>query len=296
VLRLQDYDKTTLKGPMNILKTVFVILGLFVTAYSLTVDFAPIQVGNVWVYEESFRNEVWYTSPEYKITKTIQITKTESRNDTTYFTAFIRDSGIVLPYYNDSNRIDVHYAIQGFKTKDTVKTSKANDSIVVSEKGIENFNIGEFFPLPVRDTASPLPYESFYVWENLIIDRYDASRASPSFSNIDHFIILQNVGLLERSHDVTFNFSEPIGGTTTISLISFNGKPAPNINLTSVNHFPQNKRMNSNQTAFRQFLCINQGNHIGPNNVRAVFDVRGRAVSPSGLTNRHLNNGIYLSY
>lgn len=41
---------------MSFLKTVFVMLGLFIPAYSLTVDFAPLQVGNVWVYEESFRN------------------------------------------------------------------------------------------------------------------------------------------------------------------------------------------------------------------------------------------------
>jgi hypothetical protein len=184
---------------MNILKTVFVLLGLLVPAYSLTVDFAPIQVGNVWVYEKSYQNAVWYTNPEYKITKTIQITKTESRNDTIYFSAYVRDSGIVNPRSSDSVRIDVHYTVQGFKTKDSVITSNANDSIVVLEKGYQIFNIGDFFPFPVRDTASPLPYEQFYAWENLIIDRYAVNRGSPAFADIDSFILLQNVGLLERT-------------------------------------------------------------------------------------------------
>jgi hypothetical protein len=262
------------------------------------VDFAPIQVGNVWVYEKSYKNAVWYTSPEYKITKTIQITTTAIRNDTTYFSAYVRDSGIVNPYYPDSNRIDVKYTVQGFKTKDTVITSKANDSIVVSENGIENFDIGDLFPFPVRDTAgrdSVFMSEKFYSRGDLIIDSYGYSRAGGGFADIDSFLLLQNTGLLARTTiSIIYSGGDGMGGTTTISLISFNGKPAPDINLSSANHFPQNKRKNSNQIAFRQLLWINQGNHIGPQNVRAVFDVRGRAVSASGLTNRHLNNGIYL--
>jgi hypothetical protein len=280
---------------MSTVKTAFAMLGLFAPVYSLTVDFAPIQVGNVWVYEESYQNQVWYTSREYKITKTIQITTTESRNDTTYFSAFVRDSGLVDTVPKVSKRIDVHYTIQGFKIKDTVITSKANDSIVVSENGIENFNLGDFFPFPVRDTASYLPDERFYTWKSLIVDEYNINHTTFTTSNIDHFILVQNMGLQERSHTVSTTFSgDVVGGTTYIALINFNGKPRPDIYFSSVNHFPQNKPRNGNQPAFRQLLWIKQGNHIGPNNVRAVFDVRGRAVSASGLINRHLNNGIYL--
>jgi hypothetical protein len=261
------------------------------------VDFAPVQVGNVWVYEKSYKNAVWYTIPEYNLTKTIQITTRESRNDTTYFSASVRDSGIVVPYYPDSNRIDVKYTVQGFKTKDTVITSKANDSIVVSEKGIENFDIGNLFPFPVRDTAgrdSVFMSEKFYSRGGLIIDTYGYFAASGGGAYIDSFLLLQNTGLLARTTtSIFYSGGDAHGGTTTIRLISFNGKPAPDINLSSVNYFPQNKRRNGNQTAFSQLLWINQGIRIMPQNVRAVFDVRGRAVSPSGLTNRHLNSGIY---
>jgi hypothetical protein len=281
---------------MSTVKTAFAILGLLIPAYSLTVDFAPIQVGNVWVYEKSYKNAVWYTNREYKITKTIQITTTNFRNDTTYFSAYVRDSGYVdsVPYVS-KRIIDVHYTVQGFKTKDSVITSKANDSIVVSENGIENFNLGDFFPFPVRDTASNLPDERFYTWESLIVDEYNINHTTFTSSNIDHFILVQNMGLQERAHTVSTTYSgDVVGGTTTIRLISFNGKPAPDINGSSVAYFPQNKRRNSNQIAFRQLLLINQGNHIRPQNVRAVFDVRGRAVSAAGLTNCHLNNGIYL--
>jgi hypothetical protein len=278
---------------MNILKTVFVILGLFGMAYSLTVDFAPIQVGNVWVYEESFRNIGYSIGPDYSITQTIQITTTESRNDTTYFSASVRDSGTWFPHMNDSTWIDVKYTVQGFKTTDSVITSKVNDSNAVLENW---YKLTEhLFPLPVRDTASPLPYEQFYVWDNLIVDKYLYGVSSPAGTNMDSFVLLQNVGLLERtSTKIGVSGGSEGGGTTAIRLLSFNGKPAPDINFTSVNHFPQNKRRNSNQIAFRQLLLINQGNHIRPQNVRAVFDVRGRAVSAAGLTNRHLNNGIYL--
>jgi hypothetical protein len=283
---------------MNIFKTVFVMLGLFVPAYSLTVDFAPIQVGNVWVYEESYLNAAWYVHPEYKITKTIQITTMASRNDTIYFSAFIRDSGLASPRSLTPDKIDCRYYVQGFKTKDTVRTNKALDSIVVSEKGIEKFDIGNLFPFPVRDTAgrdSVVMSEKFYSWGDLIVDSYGYSRAGGGGADIDSFLLLQNTGLLARTTTlIIYSGGDAMGGTTTIRLISFNGKPAPDINVSSVTYFPQNKPRNGNQTAFRQLLWINQGSYIGPKNVRAVFDVRGRAVSASGLTNRHLNNGIYL--
>jgi len=155
------------------------------------------------------------------------------------------------------------------------------------------FYMGDLFPFSVRDTVSPLPYEQFYLWENLIVDRYFYEASSPQFVEKDSCILLQNVGLLESTY-LSYNGKDNLGGTTSIKLISFNGKPAPDINVSSVNRFPQNKLVNGNQIAFRQLLWINQGNHIRPQNVRAVFDVRGRAVSASGSTNRHLNDGIYL--
>jgi hypothetical protein len=283
---------------MNIFKTVFVMLGLFIPAYSLTVDFAPIQVGNVWVYEKSYENRSWATSPTYNITKTIQVTETRSSNDTIYFSAFIRDSGVVVQYSPDSNWIDCRYYVQGFKTKDAVITGNANDSIVTLEKGNQISNIGDLFPFPLRDTAgrdSAFMSEKFYSMGGLIIDSYAYFSGSPASVYIDSCLLVQSTGLLARTTISIFYIGgNAIGGTSTIRLISFNGKPAPDINFTSVNHSPQNKRRNSNQTAFRQLLWINQGNHIGPQNVRAVFDMRGRAVSASGVTNRHLNNGIYL--
>jgi hypothetical protein len=281
---------------MNLLKTGLLIIGFITSAFPLTVDFAPIQVGNVWVFEQSFKNMAWYTIQEYKITKTIQITKTNIKGDTTFFTAFVKDSGVV-GQGTQPQQINAAYYVEGYRAKDTLLSKKSDDSIVVSEQGIEKFNLNGFFPHPIRDTATLDTghlAEKFYLWENNIVDLF-VYFYQPYGGVSDTCLLLQNVGLLHRSYCAyVLNGGDMFGGTTTTNLMSFNGKPAPVVPL-SVSSFSRRTSFSSRQSICGQLLLRDNGRLMSSRDGRTIFDVQGRLMPMSSITHQRITSGIFFS-
>ena len=277
---------------MKLIKTGLATFAFVASAFPLTVDFAPIQVGNVWVFEQSYNSVTFHSIPEYKITKTIQIIKTNAKSDTTFFTAFVKDSGVVLP----NAPVNAAYYVDGFKTKDTLYSKKSDDSIAVSEHGIENFDLGEFFPYPTRDTAihdtTGYLTEKYGLMEGKIVGTYVYYHLGGfSFLVFDTCIILQDLGLLYRYNHSENDFSgDAVGGNTITILISFNGNSVP------VVHTPVNNSWKASftgrQNIYSQLLLRANGRLMMPQDGRTYFDVRGRLVSVPNNAHQRIVSGI----
>ena len=265
------------------------------SAFPLTVDFAPIQVGNVWAFEQSYSSTNFHYIPEYRIDKAIRITKVNVKGDTTYFTAFVKDSGSLFP---DTPRVNAAYYVDGFKTKDTLFTKKSNDS-TVSEHGVENFDLGQFFPYPTLDTATLVTggylTEKYGLWEGKVVGTCVYNRIGGlSFVISDTCILLQNLGLLYRSYlSIFFSGGSGVGGTTTTRLISFNGTSVPVVNAPVNNS--RKASFTGRQSICGQLLFHNSGRLMSPQESRAYFDVRGRLVPVINNARKRIVSGILYS-
>ena len=198
------------------------------------IDFAPIEANNEWVFKKSvYEYGFWAGDYPQGIRKTINILSATHQGDTTYFTARIRDSGwIGMP----DSTCDLYYMVQGTKTRDSVVTTKMNDSLPVITRGYEvNYDLQEYFPYPVRDVivgenGNGGMIESPGVWQGKVyaVNYYD--NRNWEYPSYDLLIMVQDMGIVFRNTIV------PTGGTAhgsysedTLQLISFNGLPAPNL-------------------------------------------------------------------
>jgi hypothetical protein len=183
------------------------------------VDFAPIQVGNTWVYKNTFIGLGYAVGISNNFIRTISVSKT-ARDvvDTTIliFNATVHDSGIANLGHGDS-AFDTTYSIDSIiKTQDTITSAGSlSGYFLLSKKENTTFNY--------VDSFSVRHWGRFYSYNNLIA--YSNGNMTVVYIGgalTDSSVYLENVGLIYSYYSIWYH--QGIGSENTIRLISFNGR------------------------------------------------------------------------
>jgi hypothetical protein len=188
------------------IKILVIIAAISAFANALTVDFAPIKLGNVWKYQCESSSGGFFPGKSSYI-KTILITNVDSiRADSIKFIITVRDSGYVV---DTSILKDSSYSQTGIKTKDSVK--------------IEN-NISYIFFWSTKETApisTSTYYEKYTSVNNKIIGYYVKSLGGPPSGEYDSLIMAEGIGLLFAYYS-SWDHSG-VSNNSSVTLINFNG-------------------------------------------------------------------------
>lgn len=191
------------------------------------VDFAPITVGNTWVYSQSF----WMQAPGIMNNGTkiiiIKVTKVVVSSSDTMFDVTVRDSSMSSDILGNLLKYDTTYFV---------------DSIVKRSDTIINAGYYTYFSISAKDTTNSawgfnsIRHPGDYTWNehygyckpyNKLAEYIQVKNVSAFVSSTssegDSSVFLENIGLVYKrseSGDGHINIS----GGSTLTLETFNGK------------------------------------------------------------------------
>lgn len=190
------------------------------------VDFAPISVGNTWVYS---------TGSDYTIT--IIVTNiTKNSGDTIIFDISVRDSGMICGSLGSCFPLDTTYAIDSIiKTPDTIVNAGNNTFFSISTKDTTNSAWGLNSIRHNNDLTWDEHYGFCKPYNNLVeyIQVNDVNNFTSGHG--DSTVFIENVGLISRQggwFDIAAGPS--ISGGYSVFLKTFNGKTPEQISTEYV--------------------------------------------------------------